>query len=211
MMKHGTTLSVQGIVTSVMSSKCLVSVKASDALKASKKLTSWWTMSGWSVTKSNAASCSLFRGVSESGDITLEASMTSNVLSVTAGSRAQDFTITSYKDGGWTYLAVCLDGETCSVWMRKAYKYGNTMRSSSLGSWSAAMRFDSLEVSHFEAGQAQTFLQMCNIRLYEVPQAVEERQVILDSQSRYPANENMTIITDSPNVDNKMSYIGRVS
>lgn len=210
-LKRGSLLSVQGIVTSVMSSKCLVSVKASDALKASKKLTSWWAMSGWTVVKSSEVSTSLFRGIDADGQAALEVGIVGSTLTVAADGAAVEMQARSYKDGTWNHVAVLLDGEQCTAWMRRVYKYGKTMRTSSLGSWTNRLKLSSLAIDHFEAGQAGSQLQMCNIRLYEVPQPVDESQVILDSQSRHPANESYATITDSPNVDNKMDYIGRVS
>ena len=46
---------------------------------------------------------------------------------------------------------------------------------------------------------------------YENETMLSEAQVKLDSQSRYVNNASKIIFVDTPNVDNKMNYIGRLS
>ena len=209
---RGNLLSVEGRVSAIhdkVNGKYEITLKNSDYLKANKKLNNWVETGGWKIKVPEVKEYNLLQSTNNNFDIKIR----NGKLVVNIGTDSKEIQLPdNFNIHTWNYYGIEITpNSTLNVYIRTAYVYNKQIKSKLLFNTQLQLRFNEFETGDFYISNIRTDMKACNIRLYENETMLSEEQVKLDSQSRYVNNASKIIFVDTPNVDNKMNYIGRLS
>lgn len=209
---RGSLLSVEAVVTKVkdkVDGRYEIEMKNSEYLKANKKLSGWVDTSGWKMRVQEVYEYNLISSENDNFNISIR----NNKLSMKIGSDTKEVSLPeSFNPNVWNYFGIEITpSSSVNIYVRSMYVQNKHILTRTTFVDSIQMRCKDFTSGDFLISNVHANMKMFNIRLFENENMLSETQVILDSQSRNVNNASKIIFVDTPNIDNKMNYIGRLS
>lgn len=210
--KRGKGLQVNAKIASKIKDYYLAEISVADCLRCNKKLKEWYTKKGWQISNLNP-SFNLITGKDSSEKTILSYDISDNQCKILIGKRTYTIQIPNKEVDltKWCYVNICL-GSNSLIFNIKSSKQileNNVVWADDYYTKSIEdVYVKELDVNGFSINDSKKNIDICNIRLFETKKPITEKQLEMDSNVQKIRNASKTIITDMPNIHNKMNYIG---
>lgn len=201
---RGTFLNVTGkVATKETKSNYTVTVPISEVMLANRKLTGWEKLGGWKIKNINKLN--LLSGYYENNKI-FSLDINFNKIYINFNNSITNFELpTNFDFSKWNYISIIISPTNNHIFILERTKNG---RSSKICDLTNKQIKNNINLDKFSIENKGSDFEIANIRLYENEYDLTEKEFKLDATSRFERNASKTIITDDPNIENKMDYIG---
>lgn len=208
-LKRGKSMQINAKVSSKVKNYYLIEISVGDCLRNNKKLKDWYTKKGWKISDVNPT-FNLLTCKNSKDDIISSFDVEDGMCRITINNHVYTIQIPSKNVDltKWCYINICFNSSSLIFNIKSSKNIlENNIVWGDFYTKTINISNTEMDVAEFSVVNPNANIDLCNIRLYETESSITAKQLELDSNSQNVRNASKIIITDMPNIHNKMNYI----